>query len=231
MFDLKFAEQSFGQILSAVPMTLLVGLGATLIGLVLAIFVVVIRERKIPILNPLCATIVSFIRGTPILVQLYVVYYGLPRLLGAIAGTDNSPTGMPAIVIAFTAYSLNAMANLSESIRAAYHSVDPGQREAGLVVGMSPWTTQVRIVIPQLITNFLPNFTNIMLDLIKDTALIYNIGLTEIMGEANIISSEGFKYLETYVDALIIYIVICWLFIYIFRLVETLIRRHYAVSK
>lgn len=231
MFDLKFAEQSFPQILSAAPLTLLVGLGATLIGLVLAIIVVMVRENKVPVLNPIFATLVSFIRGTPILVQLYVVYYGLPRLLSWLAGTDTSPTGMPAIVIAFTAYSLNAMANLSESIRAAYHSVDPGQREAALSVGMSPFLTQVRIVIPQLITNLLPNFTNIMLDLIKDTALIYNIGLTEIMGKANIISSEGFKYLETYVDALIIYIVICWVFIYIFRAIETMIRRHYAVSK
>lgn len=231
MFDLKFAEQSFGQILSGAPLTLLVGLGATFIGLVLAIIVVIVREKEIPVLNPIFATIVSFIRGTPILVQLYVVYYGLPRLLGWLAGTDTSPTGMPAILIAFTAYSLNAMANLSESIRAAYHAVDPGQREAGLSVGMTPFTTQIRIVIPQLITNLLPNFTNIMLDLIKDTALIYNIGLSEIMGKANIISSEGFKYLETYVDALIIYIIICWVFIYIFRAIENAIRRHYSVSK
>ena len=201
MFDIKFAEQSFGPILAAAPLTLLVGLGATLIGLLLAILVVVIRERKVPVLNPIFATLVSFIRGTPILVQLYVVYYGLPRLIGWIAGTDTSPTGMPAIIIAFTAYSLNAMANISESILAAYHAVDPGQLEAALSVGMSPLSSQVRIVIPQLITNLLPNLTNIMLDLIKDTALIYNIGLTEIMGEANIISSEGFSYLETYIDA------------------------------
>ena len=87
-----------------------------------------------------------------------------------------------------------------------------------------------QIVVPQLITNLIPNFTNIFLDLIKDTALIYNIGLVEIMGQANIVSSIGFKYLETYTDALVIYIVICWIFAKIFQLIEDRLRRRYAIN-
>lgn len=87
-----------------------------------------------------------------------------------------------------------------------------------------------QIVVPQLITNLIPNFTNIFLDLIKDTALIYNIGLVEIMGQANIVSSLGFKYLETYTDALIIYIIICWIFAKVFQLIETRLRRRYAFN-
>ena len=95
---------------------------------------------------------------------------------------------------------------------------------------MTPFKTMTQIVVPQLITNLIPNFTNIFLDLIKDTALIYNIGLVEIMGQANIVSSIGFKYLETYTDALVIYIVICWIFAKIFQLIEDRLRRRYALN-
>ena len=189
MFDLNFAKDSFNQILAATPLTLIVALVATIIGLGLAILVVIAREKRIPVLSQFLAILVSFIRGTPILVQLYVVYYGLPQLLVLMNewGWNTNPNGLPAIIIAFSAYGLNAMANLSESIRAAYHSVDFGQYEAALSIGMTPFRAMTQIVIPQLIINLIPNFTNIFLDLIKDTALIYNIGLVEIMGQANIV--------------------------------------------
>ena len=232
MFDLNFAKQSLPQIIAAAPMTLLIALIATLAGLILAILIVMARERKktIPIVTPLVATLVSFIRGTPILVQLYVVYYGLPQLLVAMKswGWNVSTNGLPALLIAFLAYSLNAAANLSESIRSAYHAVDPGQYEAAVTVGMTPFRAMKRIVVPQLIANLLPNLTNILLDLVKDTALVYNIGIVEIMGQANIISSLGFKYLETYLDALIVYIVICWVIARLFQLTEFLMRRRYS---
>lgn len=232
MFDLNFAKQSLPQIIAAVPMTLLIALVATLAGLILAILIVMARERKrpIPIVTPLVATLVSFIRGTPILVQLYVVYYGLPQLLVVMKswGWNVSTNGLPALLIAFLAYSFNAAANLSESIRSAYHSVDSGQYEAAVIVGMTPFRAMKQIVVPQLIANLLPNLTNILLDLVKDTALVYNIGIVEVMGKANIISSLGFKYLETYLDALIVYIVICWVIARLFQLIEFLIRRRYS---
>ena len=232
MFDLNFAKDSFPLILKAAPLTIVISLAATLIGLILAILIAVARERKIPVLSQVLGVLVSFIRGTPILVQLYVVYYGLPELLVLMQswGWNTDPNGLPAIVIALSAYGLNAMANLSESIRAAYRSVDHGQYEAALTVGMTPWQSMTQVVVPQLIANLIPNFTNILLDLIKDTALVYNIGIVEIMGQANIISSEGFKYLETYTDALIVYIIICWIFGLILQVVERKVRRRYVMA-
>lgn len=232
MFDLNFAKDSFPSILQAAPLTIVISLAATIIGLILAILVAIARERKVPFLSQVLAVLVSFIRGTPILVQLYVVYYGLPQLLVLMKGWgwNTDPNGLPAIVIALSAYGLNAMANLSESIRAAYQSVDPGQYQAALTVGMTPWRSMTQIVVPQLIANLLPNFTNILLDLIKDTVLVYNIGIVEIMGQANIISSEGFKYLETYTDALVIYILICWIFGILLQLIEKQVRRRYVTA-
>ena len=227
MFDTKFAVDSFSQIASVAPVTLLIAIVAAVVGLLLAILVAVVRERQVKVLAPIVAVIVSFVRGTPIIVQLYVVYYGLPQLLVVMKGWgwNTNPNGLPALVIAFTAFSLNAMANLSESICSAYHAVDYGQYEAAVAVGMTPLRAIIQIVVPQLIANLIPNFTNIFLDLIKDTALVYNIGIVEIMGEANIISAIGFKYLETYVDALIIYIIICWFFAKLFQVIELIIRR------
>lgn len=228
MFDSHFAITSFPQILSAAPTTIYLSIIATIIGLIVAILVVIVRERHIKILDPIVGVLVSFIRGTPIIVQMYVVYYGLPQLLFAMKGMgfDVDPNGLPAMVIAITAYSLNCAANLSESIRSAYHSVDSKQYEAALSVGMKPTRAITRIVVPQLISNLIPNFSNVFLDLVKDTALVYNIGIVEIMAKANIISSIGFKYIETYLDALIIYIVICWIFAKIFQITESIVRHH-----
>lgn len=227
MFDSHFAITSFPQILAAAPMTIILSIVATVIGLILAVLVVIVRERKIKILNPIVGVLVSFIRGTPIIVQMYVVYYGLPQLLVILnsMGLNTNPNGLPAMVIAVTAYSLNCVANLSESIRSAYHSVDPKQYEAAISVGMRPTRAITRIVIPQLIANLIPNFSNVFLDLVKDTALVYNIGIVEIMAKANIISSIGFKYIETYLDALIIYILICWVFAKLFQITEVIVRR------
>ncbi|KRK47733.1 ABC transporter permease component [Secundilactobacillus kimchicus JCM 15530] len=227
MFDTRFAINSFPKILSVAPETIILSIIATIIGLILAIFIVIVRERKIRVLEPIAAVYVSFIRGTPIIVQLYVVYYGLPQLLVALRnmGLNTTTNGLPVMLIAILAYSFNASANISESIRSAYHSVNYQQYEAAVTVGMKPTRAMTRIVIPQLITNLIPNFSNLFLDLIKDTAIVYNIGIVEIMAKANILSSLGFKYVETYLDALIIYIIICWIFAKLFQLLEVFSRK------
>ncbi|WP_282802138.1 amino acid ABC transporter permease [Secundilactobacillus kimchicus] len=227
MFDTKFSINSFPKILSVAPETIILSIIATIIGLILAIFIVIVRERKIRVLEPIAAVYVSFIRGTPIIVQLYVVYYGLPQLLVALRnmGLNTTTNGLPVMLIAILAYSFNASANISESIRSAYHSVNYQQYEAAVTVGMKPTRAMTRIVIPQLITNLIPNFSNLFLDLIKDTAIVYNIGIVEIMAKANILSSLGFKYVETYLDALIIYIIICWIFAKLFQLLEVFSRK------
>ncbi len=227
LFDSNFAIQSFPKILAVAPMTIYLSIIAAIIGLILAVLIAVVRERKVPVLSPIIGIIVSFIRGTPIIVQMYVVYYGLPQLLIALQkwGISTNSSGVPAIMVAITAYSLNAASNISESIRSAYHSVDYKQYEAAISVGMTPVKAMTRIIVPQLIANLIPNFSNIFIDLIKDTALVYNIGIVEIMAKANIISSVGFKYIETYLDALIIYIIICWIFAKLFQISEVIIRR------
>ncbi|MDN6043460.1 MAG: ABC transporter permease subunit, partial [Lactobacillus sp.] len=131
MFDLKFAINLFPKILSVAPITIGLSVFATLIGTILAVLIVIARERKIKVLGSVAAIYVSFIRGTPIIVQMYVVYYGLPQLLLTFKGMglNTNPNGMPAMLIAILAYSFNAAAYISERIRSAYHSVDYQQYE------------------------------------------------------------------------------------------------------
>lgn len=231
--DFHFMIDSLPKLISVIPMTIYISVVSVIVGFALAAIIAIIREKKIKVLSQIFAVLVSFVRGTPILVQLYVIYYGLPQFLYYLQnqGVNVKLGSLPHLVIAISAYSLNAAANLSETIRSAYHSVDKDQYQAALSVGMTPSLSMRRIVIPQLIPNLIPNFSNFFLDLIKDTALVYNIGIIEIMAKSNIIASFGFKYLETYLDALLLYLVICFVFGKILSLTETYVTRRVFSGK
>ncbi len=225
--DFHFMVDSLPKLISVVPMTIYISVVSVIIGFILAALIAIVREKRVKGLSQIFAVLVSFIRGTPILVQLYVIYYGLPQFLYFLQnqGVNVKPGSLPHLVIAISAYALNAAANLSETIRSAYHSVDQDQYQAALSVGMTPSLSMRRIVIPQLIPNLIPNFSNFFLDLIKDTALVYNIGIIEIMAKSNIVASFGFKYLETYLDALFLYLVICFVFGKGLSLIETYVTK------
>ncbi|GLB46309.1 putative amino-acid permease protein YxeN [Philodulcilactobacillus myokoensis] len=222
-----FMFKSFPKLLSVLPITLYLSIIGTLIGLILAILIAIGREKKIVILTPILNLFVSVMRGVPTIVQIYIVYYGLPRLIYALFehGANSKAITLSSMTIGVVAFALNSSANLSEAIRAAYHSVDHSQYDAALSVGMTPYEAIKRIVLPQLIPNFIPNFTNVFLDIIKDTSLVYNIGIVEIMGKANIIASFAFNYLEAYLDALVIYLIVCFIFARILSWLENIIRR------
>lgn len=225
--DFNFMVKSFPKLVAVLPMTLYIAFVSLLIGFIAAVLIAIARERKIPILAQILGVLVSFVRGTPVLVQLYMVYYGLPRFLMYLAnqGVNVKANSLPPLLIAIFAYAINAAANLSETVRSAYHSVDRRQFEAGLSVGMTPTRAITRIVIPQLITNLIPNFSNFCLDLLKDTALVYNIGVVEIMAKSNIIASFGFQYLEAYLDALVIYLITCWVIGKLLQIAEQFAKR------
>ncbi|UQS86021.1 amino acid ABC transporter permease (plasmid) [Nicoliella spurrieriana] len=225
--DFKFMLDSFPKLVSVLPITLYIAILGTVIGLGLAILISIVRERKTPILSPLLSLYVSVFRGVPIIVQIYIVYYGLPRILYDFAKTGANGRGLvlPSLLIGIVAFSLNASANLSESIRSAYHSIDRSQYDAAIAIGLTRFEAIKRIVFPQMVPNFIPNFSNVFLDLIKDTALVYNIGIIEVMGKANILASFGFNYLEAYLDALVIYLVVCFIFAKLLLFAETKIRK------
>ena len=151
-------------------------------------------------------------RGTPLLLQLFFVYYGLPII-------TNQAIVLQAIHAAYITYSLNYAAYFTEIFRAGIQSIGKGQYEASKALGMSPWTTMRRIILPQAVKVILPPLGNETINLIKDTALASVITVTEILRNANRILSKDFNIMALVIAA-VIYLLLTFLVIQIFRYIE-----------
>jgi L-cystine transport system permease protein len=152
LFDLNYMLSSFPKILKYAPVTLLVAVGAMAFGLIIGLITALVKLYRVPVLRWIAAVYVSFTRGTPLLVQIYLAYYGIPKILAFLGDkfywTVNMG-GIPTIVYVYVAFSLNVGAYLSESVRAAIESVDKGQYEAAYSVGMGRLQTMFRIISPR----------------------------------------------------------------------------------
>jgi His/Glu/Gln/Arg/opine family amino acid ABC transporter permease subunit len=212
IFDPVFMVQSAPEILTALPLTLFLAFASAAAGFFLALVVALIRYFNVRFLSPLCKVYVSYIRGTPILVQLMLVYFGIPltlRALNQYMGTDFNINGVPRILFAIIALSCNAAAYMSETIRASLLAVDVGQLEAAYSVNMSVVQTLTRIVIPQALTIAIPPLANTIVSLIKETSLVFTISIIDMMARAKIVGSRGFRFFEIYVVVSIIYWIVC----------------------
>ena len=144
--NFTFIKEALPQVLTAIPVTLEMALLATLAGWILGILIAVARRNKIPVVSQICAVFVSFIRGVPMVILLYVAYYALPMMIYSATGVDT--TSIPAIWYAIVALSLDQAAYSSEVFRAALDSVNRGQLEAAWSVGMTTCQAMRRIVFP-----------------------------------------------------------------------------------
>jgi L-cystine transport system permease protein len=231
VFDFNFVKEAFPIILMAVPMTLFLAVTSMLIGLVIGLIIALIRIYKVPVLRRIAEIYVSFIRGTPLVVQIYLAYYALPYEIVKIAndwGAGWTEKSLPSTLYAIVAFSLNASGYLSEAIRSALESVDAGQMEAAYSIGMTRMQGMIRIVIPQALIVALPNFGNLFLGLIKGTSIAFMISVREIMAVSVIEASVGYDFVETYLMAAIIYLAICFIFERLFKVIESNLKAHRA---
>ncbi len=151
-FSLEYAIEYFPEVLKGVPATLMVAVISMLMGTLLGLVIALCRMYKVPILDKLAALYVSFIRGTPLLVQIYVVFYGTPLLIETLNrewGWHLPIHDMSPLAFAFIAFTINSSAYQSEVIRGALISTDSGQMEAALSVGMTTTQGLLRIIAPQ----------------------------------------------------------------------------------
>ena len=214
IFDFQFMVKIIPSILRGIPYTIGIAVVGFGFGLILGLFGALFRIYRTPVLHRLTGVYVSFIRGTPLVVQILLIYYAFPILLKVINqqfGTNFSVSWIPAVIFMFVAYSLNAGAYLTESIRASILAVDKGQMEAALSVGMSMRQAMVRIVLPQAARISLPVFANFFIGLLKDTSLAFTAAVPEIMGQAKIQAGRASRFFEAYIDAAIIYWIICFI--------------------
>ena len=210
-FSLDFAIQHFPEVLKGAPFTILIAVVAMAVGLVLANGIALARIYKVPVLSQILTLIVSFVRGTPMIVQIYLWLYGLPLLVGHLNnwfGLSLSDEINP-LIMAFLAFSVYTSGYQSETMRAALLGIDKGQLEAAQSIGMTTRQGLFRIMMPQAMVQALPNLGNIFVNLIKGTSLAFSLQVLEIMASAKIIAGSTYRYLEMYVDAAIIYWVIC----------------------
>lgn len=196
------------QVVDKFPLTLFM-LGLSLLfSLLLGFVIALIRIQKKPVLSKMATIYLSFMRCTPLLVQLFLVYFGLPQLLLLVHIDINSWSRITFLVIAF---SLHTAAPLSEVIRSAYLSIDKGQFEAAYSIGMNYFQSLRRIILPQAFVAALPNLGNAAISLLKDTALAFSIGIIDIMGQVRLIlgNNYGIGMFEIYVTISLVYWSMC----------------------
>ena len=192
--------ESFGTILiPGLTMTLPLTAISFAIGLMIAVVTALVQFATIQGLKQLARFYVCVIRGTPLLVQLFVVFYGLPNV-----GILIDP--FPAAVLVF---SINQGAYCSETIRAALESVPAGQMEAGQCVGMSYLQIIRRIILPQAMRTAFPPLSNSLIGLVKDTSLAANITVVEMFMATQRIVARTFESLALYIEVGIIYLLFC----------------------
>ena len=186
---------ALGGLLGTIPLAL----ASFALGLVIALVVALARISGIRLLSALARFYISIIRGTPLLVQLFVIFYGLPSV-----GVLLDP--WPSAVIAF---SLNVGGYAAEVIRAAILSVPKGQWEAGFTVGMSRGTSLRRIILPQAARVSVPPLSNTFISLVKDTSLASLILVTELFKEAQKVAAFSGDFMLIYIEAALVYWLIC----------------------
>lgn len=212
LFSLTALYQAFGPVLQKLPLTLLMTLVAALIGLGLGFIMAIIKMKQIPILTPLTQAWVSFLRGTPLLVQLFLAYYGLPILIKIINQQFHLNWDIhqvPALLYAFLAMGLYTAAYNSETIRSALLSVNPSEMEAAHSIGLTKKQTLWRIIIPSAVIVAIPNLGNSLINLLKGTSLAFTITIVDMMGQAKILAGANLRYFESYIAVSIIYWGLC----------------------
>lgn len=162
--------------LQGLSITISVFLMTLIISIPLGIFITFFRLSKNQLISKLAKTYILIIRGTPLLLQLIFIFFGLP-LLGIIFDRYTA---------AIIAFSLNYGAYFAEIFRGGINTIDKGQYECALVLGFSKFDMYKKIIVPQVIKNILPAMSNEIITLIKDTAIVYTIGLNDILRIAQI---------------------------------------------
>ncbi|NYE06466.1 L-cystine transport system permease protein [Bacillus niacini] len=223
-FDLMLIIEFIPTLIQYLGITLQILAASIILGLVLGIAAAIPRLYKIPILNQLVILYVSFIRGTPILIQLFLVFYGLPAILLLLFSIDI--TRMEAIYFVIITYAISNGAGFSEIFRAAIRAVDYGQTEAAFSVGMTSRQNFFRIVLPQAVRIAFPNMANSVIGSLKDTSLAFTIGVMDMMGRGDTLIAATAHALEVYLSLSIIYYIIVVMFEKIFSKLEKYFNRY-----
>lgn len=211
-FDIEFMFTALTAALKYIPITLILAFVPLIIGSIFGTLLAILRIFKVKFLNRLAQFYVVIIRGIPLVLLLYIVYFQLTKGFDIIAVSLNwslRSKDINLIYVAIIAISISATANISEVIRAGLMSVGKGQFEAAYSVGLTRSQALRRIVIPQALPVMVPSLCSNFIGLIKGSSIAYLISIVDIMNGALITATANYKFLEAYVAAAIIYWIVC----------------------
>ncbi|HCZ7403555.1 TPA: amino acid ABC transporter permease [Staphylococcus aureus] len=225
---LDAAKQAFGPMLEglvkySIPITLV----TFVLGLIIALFTALMRISTSKVLRSIARVYVSIIRGTPMIVQLFIIFYGIPELGRLLTNDADNQWTLAPVVTAIIGLSLNVGAYASEIIRGGIISIPKGQTEAAYSIGMTYRQTIQRIILPQAIRVSIPALGNTFLSLIKDTSLLGFILVAEMFRKAQEVASTTYEYLTIYVLVALMYWVVCFIISIIQGIYESYIERGY----
>lgn len=182
-------------LVQGLAMTLFLGIVSFVLAIVLGFLVTVARLFGGPILRAVSITYISIIRGTPILVQILIVYFGLPQI-------GIRLEAVPSAILALT---LHAAAYLAEDFRAGFLAVQKGQWEAGYTIGMTFWQAVRRVVLPQAVRIITPPVGSRFISLMKDTSLASVVTVVELTRVAESVGAATFRYMEMFIIIAFVY--------------------------
>ncbi|WP_334180878.1 cystine ABC transporter permease [Pseudomonas nitroreducens] len=214
--SLQLALDSAPFLLKGAIFTVVLSVRGMFFGLLLGFVLALMRLYGFTAVRWLARIYVSFFRGTPLLVQLFMIYYGLPQ-----AGIELDP--LPAALIGF---SLNMAAYVCEILRAAIGSIDKGQWEAAASIGMTRAETLRRVILPQAARTALPPLGNSFISLVKDTALAATIQVPELFRQAQLITARTFEVFTMYLAAALIYWILASILSHLQNRLEDRVNRH-----
>ena len=227
LFDFSLVFSSIPELLQKLPITLGLASLSMVLALILGLLMAIIKMKKIKVLTQITNVLISLLRGTPIIVQLYVAFFGIPMFFQAINqrfGTNMVVADIPGFVYAMVALGLNQSGFMAEIIRSSLQSVNSGQIEAAHAIGMTSSQTLRRIILPEAFEVALPTIGNSIISIIKGTSLAFTCAVIEITAQGKIIGGRTYRYFEVYVSLAIIYWVITIIIEQIIKIIENKIK-------
>lgn len=215
---MEFNIEVFKAIMKVVPLTLGMTIISFILALIIAVLIAVVDYYKIPVLNQILEIYVSFFRGTPLIPQLFLLYFGIPTFIPALRN-------VPAVYICIVGLTLNAAAYMKEVVRGSILSVPKGQKEAAYAHGMSSMQTMFKIILPQAAMVAIPSLFNNLVDILKGTSVAFTIGVMEMTAVANLRAAVTFNYFEAYIILMLIY----WLIVFFMERVQKIIEKRNMV--
>ncbi|MBB1274505.1 MULTISPECIES: amino acid ABC transporter permease [Psychromonas] len=219
-FDFQYIIELMPILLKYLGVTMEMALWGFVFALILALGLALVRVFKITFVQHLASLYISFFRGTPLLVQLFLLYYGFPQFMPIFVGMDAFTAAIIGLSLHFSAY-------MAESIRAAILGIDKSQMEACLSLGMTRLQAMKRVILPQASRVATPSLMNYFIDMIKSTSLAFTLGVVEIMAKAQMEASSSFKFFESFLAVAVVYWVVVIIFTRIQHLLEYKLNKAY----